>query len=165
MDWMGVAERKAKRSKCRRKKTGAVIVSAVDTHRFVFVIANNHLPVGVDESVCDNCPREDKKPGDWSGRECPVIHAEVAAILKAARIGVQTNYATMFCTYKPCMDCARTIVEAGITDVYYRDDYPGGIDVEMYLREQGVTLRRIASTTQEPKHLLDPYGEDGGYHD
>lgn len=136
---MRLAEKISELSPCRRKKTGAVI--ACEDGRMV--VGYNHLPRGVNAvDVCDHCPREGKTPGDWVKRECPVIHAEVDAVYRAAALGVNTSQGVMYCTYKPCMGCAVTAVEAGVIKIVYRDDYPGGEDVKEYLARCGVELEK-----------------------
>lgn len=46
-------------------------------------------------------------------------HAEVHAILKAARSGTITGGGTMYSINKPCYQCTRTIIAAGIKKIYY----------------------------------------------
>jgi dCMP deaminase len=55
---------------------------------------------------------------------CPCTHAESNAIDNAAREGVSVRGAIMYCTTKPCLFCMGRIVNAGIVEVVYRDDYP-----------------------------------------
>ena len=136
-NYMELAERISKSSECRRKQTGAVIVrTGLSRHIWGY----NHLPADTEEGFCNNCPREGKQPGQWNG-ECPVIHAEKAVIINAARLGFQTDWATMYCTYKPCLDCSVLIAEAGIRKVIYRDEheFSDGVD---YLRKCGVEVER-----------------------
>ena len=52
-----------------------------------------------------------------------VIHAEMDAILTAARHGVSIAQASLFSTTFPCHNCARHIVGAGITRVVYIEPY------------------------------------------
>lgn len=52
------------------------------------------------------------------------IHAEMAAITSAARLGVAIRGATLFTTTFPCHMCARHIVSAGIGRVVYVEPYP-----------------------------------------
>lgn len=42
-------------------------------------------------------------------------HAERRAIFTAAKYGIALEGATLFCTWAACVDCARAIVESGIT--------------------------------------------------
>ena len=148
-DYMKLAERMAKSSDCRRKQTGAVIVK----NDVVRAKGYNHLPYGTPEGFCKNCPRENKTPGNWNGsQECPVIHAEIAAIQNAAMLGRQTDTTTMYCTYKPCLTCAIAIVEVGIRKVVYRDDYEGDDAIE-YLRKCGVEVEQYK---QDPIIIYNP---------
>lgn len=43
-----------------------------------------------------------------------IEHAERAAIARAAASGISTTNATMYLTWFPCADCARSVVNAGI---------------------------------------------------
>ncbi|MEO9061417.1 MAG: anti-phage dCTP deaminase [Nitrosospira sp.] len=52
------------------------------------------------------------------------VHAEMAALLSAARLGVSVRDTTLFCTTFPCHMCARHIVASGIKRVVYIEPYP-----------------------------------------
>jgi deoxycytidylate deaminase len=52
------------------------------------------------------------------------VHAEMEAIIAAARKGVTTVGARLFVTTFPCHYCARAIVAAGIDEVQYVEPYP-----------------------------------------
>lgn len=52
------------------------------------------------------------------------VHAEMDAILSCARTGVSTVDGTLFSTTFPCHNCAKHIVDAGITEVQYVEAYP-----------------------------------------
>ncbi|BBI98438.1 cytidine deaminase [Ferrigenium kumadai] len=52
------------------------------------------------------------------------VHAEMAALMSAARLGISVRGATLFCTTFPCHMCARHIVASGITRVVYVEPYP-----------------------------------------
>lgn len=62
-----------------------------------------------------------------------VVHAEMAALLDAARRGVEVKGHTMYTTTFPCHDCARHIVAAGIQDVVYIEPYPKSLASEFHL--------------------------------
>lgn len=57
----------------------------------------------------------------WADRH--VIHAEMNAILFAARSGSSIQGATMYVTMSPCIQCAKTIAQSGIKTLVYCDDY------------------------------------------
>lgn len=46
-----------------------------------------------------------------------IIHAEVNAILNAAKFGVQTAGSTAYVTYHPCAKCASQLIQAGVVKV------------------------------------------------
>jgi len=52
------------------------------------------------------------------------VHAEMGAILGAARRGIPIQNSTLYTTTFPCHDCARHIVGAGIIRVVYIEPYP-----------------------------------------
>ncbi|OGI63694.1 MAG: hypothetical protein A2W18_01545 [Candidatus Muproteobacteria bacterium RBG_16_60_9] len=52
------------------------------------------------------------------------VHAEMAAILDAARRGVAVQDRTLYSTTFPCHNCTRHIVGAGISKVVYIEPYP-----------------------------------------
>lgn len=45
------------------------------------------------------------------------IHAEANALLNAAYMGASTKDATLFCTHTPCYECAKLLLNAGITTI------------------------------------------------
>ncbi len=52
------------------------------------------------------------------------VHAEMEAILSAARNGISVRGATLYSTTYPCHNCAKHIVAAGISKVRYVEPYP-----------------------------------------
>ena len=55
------------------------------------------------------------------------VHAESNVIANAARMGIRTMGATMYCSMVPCETCAKLIIQAGIVRVvaknrYHRDE-------------------------------------------
>ncbi len=60
------------------------------------------------------------------------VHAEMAALMDAARRGVSVDKSFLFSTTFPCHECARHIVAAGIKRVYYIEPYPKSLVNELY---------------------------------
>ncbi len=60
------------------------------------------------------------------------VHAEMEALLACARIGVSTLGATIFTTTFPCHNCAKHIVNAGVTKVLYVEPYPKSRAYELH---------------------------------
>lgn len=69
---------------------------------------SNYFPRGVKET-----PERLERPAKYSFVE----HAERNAIFSAARDGYCTKDAILYCTWYACADCARAIVQAGISEV------------------------------------------------
>jgi deoxycytidylate deaminase len=53
-----------------------------------------------------------------------IIHAEMSALMDAARKGIAVKDATLYCTTFPCHLCAKHIVASGIKRVIYLEPYP-----------------------------------------
>lgn len=60
------------------------------------------------------------------------VHAEMAAIVDAAKRGVSVDKSTLFTSTFPCHECARHIVAAGIHRVVYVSPYPKSLVRELY---------------------------------
>jgi len=78
---------------------------------------------------------------------CPCAHAERNAISQAAKMGHATEGCTLYLNAPiPCLDCAYSLVAAGITEVVVSklEAYPQeGFTGEIILRECGVVVREF----------------------
>lgn len=52
-----------------------------------------------------------------------IVHAETNLLFSAARHGVRTSECFIICTLSPCINCLRSLYQAGIVKVYFRDTY------------------------------------------
>jgi|TARA_Y100000768_G_C23880431_1_gene634954 dCMP deaminase len=79
-----------------------------------------------------------------------ICHAEENAIMHAARIGVSLKGSSAYVTWPPCSRCARSLIQAGISEVIYYDEIEiperwsedFKISSEMF-NESGVVIRKI----------------------
>lgn len=69
------------------------------------------------------------------------VHAEMLAITDAVRRGVSTQDAVLFTTTFPCHNCAKHIVAAGISEVYYVEPYPKSLVADLYADSISVEVR------------------------
>lgn len=71
-----------------------------------------------------------------------VLHAEMNSLMKLAKSSSSGNQATIFVTHSPCLDCAKGIYQAGIKEVFYREDYRtnDGID---FLKKCGIKVEKV----------------------
>ena len=77
-----------------------------------------------------------------------VVHAEMHAMLDAARRGVSTKGAMLYRTTFPCHNCAKHIVAAGIREVRYIAPYPKSLAEDLHpesivVEPHGPTTRRV----------------------
>ena len=61
------------------------------------------------------------------------VHAEMAAIVDAARRGVSVQDCNLYTTTFPCHECAKHIVAAGIRRVVYIEPYPKSQALSLHL--------------------------------
>lgn len=61
-----------------------------------------------------------------------IVHAEMSAIMDAARRGIPLQGATLYCTTFPCHMCARHIIAAGIKRVVFIEPYPKSMAKDLY---------------------------------
>ncbi len=134
-DWpvyfMGIAGQVASRSTCPRRSVGAVIVK----DKRILTTGYNGAPSGMPHCTDVGCLMVD-------GHCVRTLHAEQNAILQAAHFGVSTNGAEIFITSSPCLNCAKMIINAGITKVWYWEGYPDDLAMQ-FLEEAGVALERL----------------------
>lgn len=91
-------------SKDRSRGVGCVIVGPDKEIRST---GFNGFPRGLD----DDRESRHERPAKYAWTE----HAERNAIYNAARIGVSLKGCTLYVPWFPCIDCARAIVQSGIT--------------------------------------------------
>lgn len=80
---------------------------------------------------------------DWAAKY--EIHAEMNAVLWAARNWVKIEWATIYCTYQPCYDCSKNIIAAWIKKIIYRDKYKHYTDneSEQFIRDNWCIIKQI----------------------
>lgn len=107
----------AENSYCKRRKVGALLVK----DKMIISDGYNGTPSGF-ENVCED-EHDITKPY--------VLHAEANAITKVARSNNSSEYATLYVTSSPCIECAKLIIQSGIRRVVYADSYrlSDGVDL------------------------------------
>jgi len=137
--FMDIATLVAKRSTCTRRSVGAVIVK----NKRILATGYNGAPSGVRHCMETGCLREQLNVASGERHElCRGIHAEQNAIIQAAYHGVSIKDATLFCTNLPCSICAKMIINAGITKIYYLSGYADQLSVDM-LAEAGIDVKKM----------------------
>ncbi|MDR2197496.1 MAG: cytidine/deoxycytidylate deaminase family protein [Coriobacteriales bacterium] len=145
--FMDIAYQVAKRTTCRRRAVGAVIVK----DKRILATGYNGVPAGIEHCLTRGCLREELGiPSGQSQELCRGLHAEQNAIIQAAKHGITVDGATCYCTTQPCIICAKILINAGIVEIVYEQPYPDKL-TEGMLAEAGV-LTRIY---EPPAHRLD----------
>ena len=84
------------------------------------------------------------------------VHAEMAALIDAARRGVSVQNTRMYVTTFPCHLCARHIVAAGIKEVRYIEPYPRSLARDLY--PDSIALERAdRAAPVETQILFEPF--------
>jgi dCMP deaminase len=119
----------ARRSTCNRGQVGAIIVR----EGRIISQGYNGAPPGMPHCTDVGC-----EPADGCER---TVHAEANAIAWAARAGISTEGASMYCTHGPCVNCAKLVASSGISTLSYLKDYHAQrLDI---LEATGVTVIRL----------------------
>jgi cytidine deaminase len=83
------------------------------------------------------------------------VHAEMAALIDAARRGVAVNGLTMYVTTFPCHNCAKHVIAAGIRRVVYLEPYPKS-RANLLHREE-IDLESVDGKEQEGKVVFSAF--------
>lgn len=115
------------RSSCLSRKVGAIIVK----DNRVVATGYNGSPCGIesceDKGIC-------RRRGSKSGSNldiCIAVHAEENAITQCAKYGISCENAKIYVTTKPCERCMKAIIQSGIKEVIYLDDYNSPLTDEL----------------------------------
>jgi dCMP deaminase len=96
------------KSKDPHTKVGCVIVGSANEIRST---GYNSFPRGINDDV----PERKERPAKYDYFE----HAERNAIYNAARVGIPLDGCTIYMQGLPCVDCARAVIQAGISKIVY----------------------------------------------
>jgi dCMP deaminase len=146
-EWLLAAYKAATKSPDLSTQNGAIIVAQND----------------VVLQACNDFPRRVTVKGERLERPLKYSyteHAERNVIYEAARLGVSTQGCVMYATWVACTDCARGIIQAGITKVvthkatmdmtpeHWRESINTAFEM---LKEAGVDIVAIDATLNAPK--------------
>jgi dCMP deaminase len=120
----------SKRSNCIKRKVGSIITK---NNRIISTGYNGtpHSIPNCFDGGCKRCNDSNIKSGTLL-EFCICLHAEENAILHAKE---DLKGGAIYCTHKPCLGCLKRIIQVGITDVYFSNDYTYSDEVEkVYLQ-------------------------------
>lgn len=127
----------ALRSTCTRLSVGATIVKD-----------NRIIAGGYNGSVAGEVHCSEEGCYIESGHCIRTIHAEMNAVLQCAKMGVSTEGAEIYVTHFPCINCTKSIIQAGISKIYYAEDYKNHPYAIELLLKSGIQAEKIPFDSQ-----------------
>ena len=143
IDWdeyfMGVAILSAKRSKDPGTQVGACIVTP---DRRIVGVGYNGLPAGCSD---DEFPWD--REGDFlNSKYAYVCHAELNAILNSTK---NLKGCTIYVALFPCNECAKSIIQSGISEIVYLSDKYDNTD-------SNIASKKLLNAANVKLRQLDP---------
>jgi len=139
-NFIDIAKVIASASKCVSKQVGAVIVK----DGRILSTGYNGTPAGY-ENCCDHWNgKYTKEHHEWS--QTYEIHAEMNAIIWAARKGISIEGATIYVTLEPCSQCSKNLIASGIKRIVYETAYEhtNSDIVSKFLKDNNVIIEQLS---------------------
>jgi len=136
--YMKTAETFGSLSSAKRLKVGAIVVK----DNRIISIGYNGMPSGWTNECEDEIVPEQSYADIVLVTKKELIHAEANAIGKLARSTESGLDAEMYVTHSPCIECAKQIYTAGISKVYYKNEYRNE-DGLNFLRACGLGVEQL----------------------
>ncbi|RXJ91695.1 dCMP deaminase [Arcobacter sp. CECT 8983] len=138
-NFINIAHEIASASKCVSKQVGAVIVK----DGRILSTGYNGTPAGYTNCSAHWNGEYTKDHHDWS--KTYEIHAEMNALIWAARKGISIENATIYVTLEPCSECSKNLIAAGIKRIVYDKAYEhtNSDVVSKFIKENGVVIEQI----------------------
>ncbi len=140
INFINIAKEISKASKCVSKQVGAVIVK----DGRILSTGYNGTPPGF-----TNCSdywegAYTKEHHEWS--KTYEIHAEMNAIIWAARKGISIEGATIYVTLEPCSECSKNLIASGIKRIVYDKayEYTNSQVISKFIKDNGVCIEKIS---------------------
>lgn len=127
------------RSTCERLSVGAILVR----DKRVIAGGYNGAVSGDDHCIDVGCYIVD-------GHCLRTIHAEMNAVLQCSKFGIPTDGAEIYVTDFPCLQCTKSLLQAGIKKIYYMRNYHNDDYAIRLLKRKKVAVEQVKV---EPKYL------------
>ena len=145
--FMSIAHQVAPRSTCTRRQVGAVLVKG----KRILATGYNGVPIGLEHCDVVGCLRD--KLGIPSGEKhelCRGLHAEQNAVIQAARFGIAMDGSTIYSTTRPCVLCAKILINSGVVEIVSSAGYPDALS-ESVIEESGIAFRTLEFPVAEDR--------------
>ena len=156
--YMDIARRVAQESHAERNKVGAVMVKDGN----IISMGYNGTPSGR-PNQCEEPQYLCNLNEDKSGCDCPedriacpvtmvtkpeVLHAELNLLAKVARSTSSSEDATVYVTLSPCIECAKQLLQSGVSEIIYDEKYQGKSGIGM-LVQSGIKVWQLKGRKYE----------------
>ncbi|MEA3227803.1 MAG: dCMP deaminase family protein [Campylobacterota bacterium] len=138
-NFINIATELATASKCVSKQVGAVIVK----DGRILSTGYNGTPPGF-VNCCDYWDNQyTAQHHEWS--KTYEIHAEMNAIIWAAREGISIEGATIYVTLEPCSECSKNLIASGIKRIVYAKEYEhtNSDIISKFIKDNGVIIEKL----------------------
>ena len=138
-NFINIAFEIASASKCVSKQVGAVIVK----DGRILSSGYNGTPEGF-MNCRDHWNGEyTSEHHEWS--KTYEIHAEMNAIIWAARKGISIEGATIYVTLEPCSECSKNLIASGIKRIVYAKSYEHTQSdvISKFIEDNGVIIEKL----------------------
>lgn len=136
---MAEAEAEARLSRDWWRQVGAIVYS----ERGKPLLQGHNHPIVAEDYTLETFgdPRSNFDAGENIDLQ-KNIHAEAGVIAEAARRGIALEGTDLFVTTFPCPICAKSVAEAGIKKVYFRDGY-SRLDALDIFKAKGIEVIQV----------------------
>lgn len=132
--FMEITDQVASRSTCDRAFVGCVLVN--DDNRIVSSGYNGSIS---GRPHCDEIGHTMRE-----GHCIATIHAEINALIYCAKEGISVKNCTAYITHFPCLNCTKALIQAGIKQIYYKNDYRVDEYAVELLNSTGVGFEKLS---------------------
>jgi len=138
--FMHIARHVASRGNCLKRKVAALLVK----DGRIISTGYNGTPRNTRNCFEGGCPRCNAVgPSGQNLGDCYCSHGEENAIVQAAYHGISIKASTLYTTFSPCLLCTKMIINAGVVEVVYNQDYPLAGPAQALLKEASVKIRKV----------------------
>jgi len=133
--FLSLASAAATRSTCLHRQVGCVMVR----DKRILCTGYNGSPSGAPHCLDVGCARDGVPSGERLDL-CRAVHAEANSLAQAAMHGIALKGATAYVTIRPCANCMRLLIQAGVERVVWEGEYPDEETVRV-AKESGFEAR------------------------
>lgn len=149
---MDIAEASKIRSTCLSRQVSAVIIK---DKKIISTGYNGSPSNTIHCTDIGYCLRRKRKIPSGRGLEiCRAAHAEANAITQCAKHGISSQGATIYVTTQPCTACCILIIQAGISKVVFKGEYPTGLGLQL-LKEANIEFIKYEDELEKELKLME----------